>query len=458
MNRQLDLFEELDKNRIEYVVWKNCNLIDDFFDGNENLDIYINQKNKEKFKLLVKEKLWIEVKTTTINHKNIDHYLFINDKKIYHIHVYFRLITGNSISKNYDLTKLYNYFEKKFFDTKNNLWIMNYDLQLELFKIRIACKHQSWLGSFLINRDLNSYINELELLIKNTDNKKNFRFSKIELNKKKISFCNKDDSNNILNYISNYKRFNDYISLLVEIKFLFKVFIKKLFGYKKFRLKKAMYIFISGADSSGKTTIINDFEKLFSKFFKTKKYNIGKPFPKFIEQFFLKKKISKKNMPLNQVKKNTSILKILKNINLGLLRYVYSLNIFYFHNNTNIFLLDRYVSEFTGHINGPRLLKNNNLNILKFFLFKIENYFYKLIKPINIEFRLITGVDTCLKRNKERIKLAKETDNEIIVRHKTFSNSRFKSNKVIELNNDLNKIEPINNIIQIIVKDLNENN
>ena len=163
-------------------------------------------------------------------------------------------------------------------------------------------------------------------------------------------------------------------------------------------------------------------------------------------------------MPLNQVKKNTSILKILKNINLGLLRYVYSLNIFYFHNNTNIFLLDRYVSEFTGHINGPRLLKNNNLNILKFFLFKIENYFYKLIKPINIEFRLITGVDTCLKRNKERIKLAKETDNEIIVRHKTFSNSRFKSNKVIELNNDLNKIEPINNIIQIIVKDLNENN
>ena len=103
-------------------------------------------------------------------------------------------------------------------------------------------------------------------------------------------------------------------------------------------------------------------------------------------------------------------------------------------------------------------MKNNNLNIFKFFLFKIENCFYKLIKPINIEFRLITGVDTCLKRNKERIKLAKETDNEIIVRHKIFSNSRFKSNEVIELNNDLNKIEPINNIIQIIVKDLNENN
>jgi len=133
-------------------------------------------------------------------------------------------------------------------------------------------------------------------------------------------------------------------------------------------------------------------------------------------------------------------------------------NIFYFHNNTNIFLLDRYVSEFTGHINGPRLQKNNNLNTLNYFLFKTENYFYKLIKPINVEFRLITDVNTCLKRNKKRLKLAKETDDEIIFRHKIFSNSRFKSKKIIELNNDLNKLDSINNIIKIIVKDLNENN
>ena len=176
MNHLLDLFQELDYKKIEYVVWKNCNLIDKFLDGRENLDIYINEKNKEKFKLFIKEKLWIEVKSTTINHKDINHYLFITDKKIYHIHIYFRLVTGNSISKNYDLTELYNYFENKIFDNKNNLWIMNYDLQLELFKIRLACKQQSWLGSFLINRDLNNYINELKLLIKNADDKKKFYY------------------------------------------------------------------------------------------------------------------------------------------------------------------------------------------------------------------------------------------------------------------------------------------
>ena len=458
MNQPLHLFQELDNNKIEYVVWKNCNLIDKFLDGNENLDIYINQENKEKFKLLIKEKLWIEVKTTTINHKNINHYLFINDKKIYHIHVYFRLITGNSISKNYDLTDLYNYFENKIFDSKNNLWIMNYDLQLELYKIRIACKHQSWLGSFLISRDLNNYINELKLLIKNSDNKKIFYFSKIKINEIKINFYNKSSSKNILDYVISYKRFNKYVSFLVEIRFLLKVLIKKVFGYKKFRLKKEIYIFISGTDSSGKTTIIEDLDKLFSKYFKTKKYNIGKPFPKFVENFLITKKRSKQDIPLNPSKENFSNFKILKNISLGLLRYIYSLNIFYFHNNTNIFLLDRYVSEFTGHINGPRLQMNSKLNILKKILFKIENYFYKLIKPINIEFRLIVDIDTCLKRNKKRIKLIKETDDEIVIRHKLFSKSKFKSKRVIVLNNNLNKTEPINNIIKIIVKDLNENN
>ena len=240
--------------------------------------------------------------------------------------------------------------------------------------------------------------------------------------------------------------------------FLKIILIKKVFGYKKFRLKKEIYIFISGTDSSGKTTIIEDLDKLFSKYFKTKKYNIGKPFPKFVENFLITKKRSKQDIPLNPSKENFSNFKILKNISLGLLRYIYSLNIFYFHNNTNIFLLDRYVSEFTGHINGPRLQMNSKLNILKKILFKIENYFYKLIKPINIEFRLIVDIDTCLKRNKKRIKLIKETDDEIVIRHKLFSKSKFKSKRVIVLNNNLNKTEPINNIIKIIVKDLNENN
>ena len=100
MNHLLDLFQELDYKKIEYVVWKNCNLIDKFLDGRENLDIYINEKNKEKFKLFIKEKLWIEVKSTTINHKDINHYLFITDKKIYKktVFIFFNYLSNKNIN------------------------------------------------------------------------------------------------------------------------------------------------------------------------------------------------------------------------------------------------------------------------------------------------------------------------------------------------------------------------
>ena len=54
--------------------------------------------------------------------------------------------------------------------------------------------------------------------------------------------------------------------------------------------------------------------------------------------------------------------------------------------------------------------------------------------------------------------MEKETDEEIKNRYKLFSISKFKSKRVIELNNDYNKGETIKNILKFVVKDLNENN
>ncbi|WP_440651943.1 hypothetical protein [Candidatus Pelagibacter sp. HIMB1495] len=456
--KPFNFFYELDKHNIDYVVWKNYNLVEDFFLGNENLDIYVSFENKEKFNNLIKQNLWIETQSTSNNIKDLHHYIFFDEKNIYHIHVYFKLLTGNSISKNYDLTNLYNYFENKIYDSKNNLWIMDYELQLELFKIRVTCKNLSILGSYLIKRDQDNYVNEYNLLLKNSKNKRKLKFSKMEINPKRISLNLKSDKKKLLAAISSQKRVSDISSFLIELKFMFKIIIKKIFRYKKFRFKKNIFIFISGPDGSGKTTLINDFENLFSRYFKTKKYNIGKPFPKFLENIFIKRK-EKKQIRNSKIKKvNVSFSRYFMDFLLSFLRYIFSIYIFYFNNKTNIFLFDRYVSEYPGHLNGPRLIYSKKFNFIEKILFKLENFFYKAIKILDTEFRLITNVDICLKRNNERFKLEKETDEEIINRHKLFSISKFKSKRVIELNNDYNKDETIKNILKCVVKDLNENN
>ena len=40
MNSGINFFDDLNSENINYVVWKNTNLIKQFYEGKENLDIY----------------------------------------------------------------------------------------------------------------------------------------------------------------------------------------------------------------------------------------------------------------------------------------------------------------------------------------------------------------------------------------------------------------------------------
>lgn len=461
MNFELDLFNDLNVNKIKYVVWKNTNLIDNFFLGKENLDIHIHKDDHEKFKFLIKRNNWIEVKSTSNNFQEIKHYFFFEHDKILHIHAYFELFTGNSISKNYDLTNYAKYFHNKHFDKKRKLWILNYDIQLLLFKIRILIKKRSVLGKYLILRDIHNYKKEIINIANHNDN---LDLSSDDMDFKIEYLNSKEDKSDkiLLESVKAYKRINSFQSLYSEFNFLLKIFFQKLFGLKKFRLNKKIIIFISGADSSGKTTITHHLENLFKNFFKTKRFLIGKPYPKFLINLLIKKNYFKKNLSTNNSNYNTNnklnYLKLFKNINLAIFRYIYSLYIFYFNQNTNIIILDRYLSENIGDVNGPRILNNSENNFFKRILSNIEVFFYKRANFVDNEYKIITNLENCILRNRERYKKVKKTDDEIIKRYKNYQISNFKSKKVFEFDNNLSKNNTIKNILILLSKKINENN
>ena len=126
---------------------------------------------------------------------------------VYHIHVYFRLLTGNSVSKNYDLTNLCDFFENKIFNEKFGLWVMDYKLQMLLFKIRLASKNSTILDKYIVKRDLNSFKNEYTLLNQSVDNTKHSNI-KIKFLKNIIhqtfSFLKQDQD--ILHQVKNLKK------------------------------------------------------------------------------------------------------------------------------------------------------------------------------------------------------------------------------------------------------------
>ena len=463
MNSGINLFDDLNSEQINYVVWKNTNLINQFFEGTENIDIFIYAKHHEKFKFLIEKNNWVEVKSTSNNFDQIKHYLFFDTNKILHIHAYFKLYTGNSISKNYDLTNFLNYFDNKHFNKEYKIWILNYDFQLLLFKIRTLLKKKSLFGRYLLRREMSYHRKELSNIIteiKKNKNSSNLYLENIKIDPKDLNFKEYNNNDNYLELIKNFKRVNLLMSFFYELLFLINIFKKKIFKLKKFKLNKNIIIFISGADASGKTTITSDLEILFRQYFKTKKFTIGKPYPAFLIKILTKKNFFKKNEIsfINNKNENLSYLRLIKNVNLSMLRFIYSLNIFYFNRNTNIIILDRYLSENIGDINGPRITNNFKNSSLKKILSIIEMYFYKRAKYVQNEYKLITELETCFLRNRERHKEVIKTDEEISKRFKNYFSSKFKSKNQFIIDNNLSKKKTITDILNLLSKNINENN
>ena len=240
---------------------------------------------------------------------------------------------------------------------------------------------------------------------------------------------------------------------------MIKISLKKIFGLRKFKLNNKTEIFLSGADSSGKSSICYELYLLFNKFFKTKKFTISKPFPKFLINFFLKQQYFTKKKKF-KIKKNSNkdnIILLFKSINLAFLRYLYHLKIFYLTPGTNIIILDRYLSENIGDVNGPRIKYNLKKPFLNNFFSKIETFFYKRVKILDYEYRISTKLQKCLLRNKNRFKDVKKNDQEIIERYKNFSSSKFKSKKILKIDNNFSKTITINKLLYTLSKNLNEN-
>ena len=153
----------------------------------------------------------------------------------------------------------------------------------------------------------------------------------------------------------------------------------------------------------------------------------------------------------------TNYLKLLKNINLAFLRYI-SINIFYFNRSSSIIILDRYLSEIVNDINGPKSNINFKSSLVKKFLSNIEIFFYKKTKKIDHEYNILTKLDNCLIRNAKRHKEVKKSDDEIIERFKNYSKSIFKSKKIFKIENNSDKKTAFLNLLNIISKNINENN
>ena len=70
------LFESINNERILYVVWKDLHKVDDFFEGNAELDLLVNFKEKQKFESIILSYGFIPLLVVeSLRKDKIEHYI-----------------------------------------------------------------------------------------------------------------------------------------------------------------------------------------------------------------------------------------------------------------------------------------------------------------------------------------------------------------------------------------------
>jgi len=99
-------------------------------------------------------------------------------------------------------------------------------------------------------------------------------------------------------------------------------------------------------------------------------------------------------------------------------------------------LVDRWPTHNFGKMDGPKIIDLRAGNSLVSFLASLEKWIYKKIPQADICFYLEVDIDDAIKRNQERVKEGKETDEEIVMRHQNNQETVPICNKLIKFSND----------------------
>ena len=463
-----NLFQLLHSERVEFCNWKSHFEVDRFLQGDGDLDLFIPLASKNNFEKIAIKSGFKKVLSYQGNHDYIDHYYgFDIDKfKFAHIHVYFKIVTGEHMSKNYILP-----LEEYIKDNSNYSKIlpsMNEQGRHSIFLIRYFLKIGSIYGLAQYFREKQKYYLEWNSY------KPIERYDQIEalnLSSKELSLLdNAYESSNFFYklYLSifikrKFKSFKrrSYINLKIfNIMNFFKRLTNRIFLKKKKLLDPGFVAAICGLDGSGKSSVVVALEENFSKHFSVKMFHLGRPrsniFTLIFKPFFVsysyvrRLRITNKNKVIKKDKNKISIIYAIRSVLLAYDRRVEAKKAHRYSQRGYLVICDRYPGLLEGKMDSPRIHKDTSRNSLYQFCYRLEQALYKSIKKADIIFHLSVSIEEAIKRNNMREKFGKETDDELRERYQINSGVTFLSDNY----NFIDATVPFSNVLSEIIKDI----
>ena len=423
------LLSYCDVRGISYVSWKNNHELNLVFSGERDIDLYVPVNQRSNFLKLCKEMGWVEFSNPVACYPDISHFYTLgNDLEIFHLHVYFKLITGDTWIKEYLLPFDEWLLENRVLNEEYGIWVLNNQSQSYIFLIRHLLKCGSFIGRLMYKRELESYREEWNQCSKD--------FGENELNGP-ISLSDRIDLSivsgselklpSLLNSLkfrfscSPYLRHNTISLPFIRFFSLCNRVLNKIFyKQKKVFTSEGIVIAISGVDGSGKSTMLRELSDVFGKFLTIRSFHLGKPQGKFIESIWRAMGNKSTNASMAGTSSNnlpSSKIRAFNGMILALMRLRLARSIIKLSRKGGLMVTDRWPTNELGKMDGPRIILGEESGWVETYCKKIESWAYNVMPSADVCYFFEVPIEIAASRNRYRVKENKETDEMIHARY-----------------------------------------
>lgn len=472
LNKLQQLIEQLSTNGITYCHWKSNSALSQVLTGQTDVDFLIHRKDGDSFRLLMSQ---LKFRPTGIQgdapFPAVEHYFALDEVTgiFIHMHAYYRVITGESLSKNLHLP-----FEEMLLQNvreEDTIRVPAKSAELVVFTIRMMLKHTSFVELFMLARDWKGMRREIEWLLEAKPTNETIKLVETWLpsvDTKLFSECIEALKMpaplprriilalRLRSQLSIYARNSRIQAWLSGIQKFSLMAYGRLTGSKRGMILQsggAVIAFV-GAEATGKSTLLTATKRWLGEHFVIEQIHAGKPkstaltmLPNILLPLlrsalptYRPSKIATQHADTKQSQKSPEVYPLISAIRSVFLAYdrrALLSRAFARAANGNIVLCDRYPSMSQGGPDGPQLQQfaiDPKRYPIQSWLARIEKRLYQEIPSPDMVISLYVPLEVALIRNKNRGK--EEPEDYVRFRHSLASNLEYGNAPIYKINTD----------------------
>ena len=466
------LIEELNKSGTRYCHWKSNCWLAETVSGQTDVDLLIHRQDAPLFRIILSQ---LSFRPATITNgkpfPSVEHHYALDDESgdFVHVHAYFRVITGESLTKGFRLP-----VEEMLLQNTRKVGCVQVPTkgaELAIFTLRMLLKHTSMMELLLLSRYWQQARNEINWLTEGNELVEaadlisswlppldaNLFWTCVNALKSPAPLWQRVIlGHRVRSRLRIYARHSAIRAWLGGVKKFMIMLMRNLKGSKMVMvpLSGGAVIAFVGPEASGKSTLLSEINHWLSEHFAVERHHVGKPAPTGLSAIpnllvpvlravlpsYRSTRIEIKHASGNPSEKSNKSFPLIYAVRAVLLAYdrrSLLTKAFRRAANGTILLCDRYPSMVSGAPDSPQLshlpVPPNRYSV-HHLLARIEARLYREIPPPDMVIYLNAPLEVTVSRNATRGK--REPEDYMRSRHARSSNLKFEKTPVYEINTD----------------------